>query len=73
MDTLSLYFINLGAVTIMMMAGWLVSLKTDNVTHVDSLWGMGFVLIAWLSLASGESSTPRGWLLAVLTTAWGCA
>ena len=71
METLWFFITNLGAVTVMMVVGWLVSLKTDNVTLVDSLWGMGFVLIAWLSLAIGEQTTPRGLLLAVLTTLWG--
>jgi steroid 5-alpha reductase family enzyme len=40
---------NLAAVVMMMISGWLLSLVYKNVTIVDSLWGMGFVLIAWLT------------------------
>lgn len=71
MDTFWIYFFNLGAVTGLMVIGWLVSIKLANVTVVDSLWAMGFILIAWLSLFLGSSNTPRAWLLVVLTTIWG--
>ena len=66
MNTLAVYFINLGVVTTMMVLGWLVSLKTENVTLVDSLWGMGFVLIAWLCLVLGDGSASRGRLLVIM-------
>jgi steroid 5-alpha reductase family enzyme len=55
----------------MMVLGWLVSLKADNVTIVDSLWGMGFVLIAWLCLVLGDGGVLRGRLLVAITTIWG--
>ena len=71
METIPVMIFNLGIVTGMMVLGWLVSLKTDNVTHVDSLWGIGFVLIAWLSYSLGFGDTPRGFLLTILTTLWG--
>ena len=40
---------NLVAVAAMMITGWFVSVGYRNVTIVDSLWGLGFVLIAWLT------------------------
>ena len=45
---------NLVAVTGMMFVGWLLSLIYKNVTLVDSLWGLGFVLIAWISFGLSE-------------------
>jgi len=71
MDTIWLFLLNLGAVIFLMLIGWLISLKYDNVTVVDSFWGMGFVTIAWLSWIIGDGGTPRGMVLAVLTTVWG--
>lgn len=67
----SLFAINLAAVTAMMVIGWLVSLASRNVTVVDSLWGLGFVLIAWITFGVADGYIGRRLLLAVLTTAWG--
>ena len=48
MEHLILVFsLNLAAVVLMMIIGWLLSLILKNVTVVDSLWGLGFVVIAW--------------------------
>ena len=41
------FSLNLAAVILMMTIGWLLSLVLKNVTVVDSLWGLGFVMIAW--------------------------
>lgn len=65
------YFYNLLAVTAMMVLGWLVSLYRRNVTIVDTLWGLGFVLIAWLTWFQIDGYTGRPLLLVILTTIWG--
>lgn len=62
---------NLAAVTGMMFCGWLISLVYKNVTLVDSLWGLGFVLIAWITFGLTEGYTGRKVLIVVLTTVWG--
>ena len=62
---------NLAAVAIMMVMGWLVSLAYRNVTIVDSLWGLGFVLIAWLTYVMSDGFWGRNLLLTVLVTLWG--
>jgi steroid 5-alpha reductase family enzyme len=72
MDTIASGFaVNLAAVAILMTAGWLISVAMRNVTLVDSLWGLGFVLIAWLSFAAADGYPPRKWTIALLTTIWG--
>jgi steroid 5-alpha reductase family enzyme len=68
---LSIYLINLTAVVGMMIIGWLFSVRKRNVTIVDSLWGMGFVLIAWLTWFQLDGTDGRSLLIAVLTTLWG--
>ena len=62
---------NLVAVIGMMIFGWLISLIHKNVTIVDSLWGLGFVLIAWLTFALAEGFWGRKLLIVLLTTIWG--
>jgi steroid 5-alpha reductase family enzyme len=65
------YLINLLAVTTMMVIGWVFSVHRHNVTIVDTLWGLGFVLIAWLTYFQVDGFPGRKLLLAGLTTLWG--
>ena len=62
---------NLAAVTALMICGWFISLAHRNVTIVDSLWGLGFVLIAWLTFFLSDGFWTRKMLIAVLVTLWG--
>jgi steroid 5-alpha reductase family enzyme len=55
----------------LMLAAWLVSLRLRDVSIVDVVWGLGFVLAAWAAFATTEGSGARPWLSAVLTTLWG--
>lgn len=50
---------------------WLVSLWLRDASIADIVWGLGFLAVAWMSLALAASASPRGWLLATLTTVWG--
>ncbi|UCE54816.1 MAG: DUF1295 domain-containing protein [Desulfobacterales bacterium] len=62
---------NLAAVFAMMIIGWFISLWYRNVTIVDSLWGLGFVLIVWITFSLSEGFPGRKTLIAVLVTVWG--
>jgi steroid 5-alpha reductase family enzyme len=57
------------AATLMLLL-WLASLRLRDVSIVDPFWGPGFAAIAWAALGVAGPS-PRGLLLAGLTTAWG--
>lgn len=63
--------VNLAAVLALMAAGWVASLPARNVTVVDSLWGVGFVLIAWITYGLADGAAARGLLVATLATLWG--
>lgn len=63
--------INLLAVVIMAVVGWVVSLIKKNVTLADSLWGIGFVLIAWINFFGADGFWLRKLLLLILVTLWG--
>ena len=62
---------NLVAVVVLMTIGWLVSLPQRNVTVVDSLWGLGFVLTAWVTFTLDDGYPGRRCLVTVLATLWG--
>jgi steroid 5-alpha reductase family enzyme len=55
----------------LMGTAWLLSLRLRDVSIVDVVWGLGFVLVAWIAFAFGDGDAGRRALLAVLTTIWG--
>lgn len=71
MESYHIFGLTLSAVLAMMGLGWIFSLIQRNVTVVDTLWGIGFVLIAWISFLMSDGYTGRKLLLTLLTTAWG--
>jgi steroid 5-alpha reductase family enzyme len=71
MTPISLFAANLIISVLVMGAGWRVSLLRKNVTVADSLWGIGFVLIAWHTFFQAEGYLPRKLLLCLLVTFWG--
>ena len=69
--SLTIYIVNLTLLITLMTAGWAWSVVRKNVTIVDSLWGIGFVMITWNTFSMGDGYYGRNLLIAVLTTAWG--
>jgi steroid 5-alpha reductase family enzyme len=67
--TISLF--NLASVAAMMTIGWVFSVWRHNVTIVDSLWGLGFVLVAGITFWTGNGFGGRSLLILLLTAAWG--
>ncbi len=49
---------------------WLISLRLKDASIVDIFWGLGFVLIAWVTFGLSSGGT-RAAVLATLTTLWG--
>jgi steroid 5-alpha reductase family enzyme len=62
---------NLTAALGLMFAVWTISLIEKNASIVDIVWGLGFVLIAWLTFFQAEGNLERQVLLTGLTTIWG--
>jgi len=62
---------NLTAVIMMMFCGWIYSLVKNNVTIADSLWGLGFIIIAWITFFNGDGFLYRKILITSLVTFWG--
>lgn len=59
------------AITILMLATWVVSLLRRDASIVDIVWGSGFVVVAWVVRALVDGDSVRQWLLVALTTVWG--
>lgn len=65
----SLY--SLAAVAILFFTIWLVSVKVRDASIVDIFWGLGFVLVAWVSYVTGDGAPSRRILMATMVTLWG--
>lgn len=70
-DSILISLTSLVAVLAMMTLGWGISLIRRNVTIVDSLWGLGFVLIVLITGWGSDGYTGRNLLVAGLTAVWG--
>ncbi len=55
----------------MMVCIWLLSLPLKDASIVDICWGLGFVLVAWMTWRIAEGDPDRKLLLAILVTIWG--
>jgi len=66
-----LLLLNLGGLLASLLGVWLLSLLSQDVSIVDVFWGIGFVLVAGISVSLVDSTPPRAWLLAGLTFLWG--
>jgi steroid 5-alpha reductase family enzyme len=67
----NLFLANLLASAVLMCLGWVFSLIKKNVTIADSLWGLGFVLIAWLTFFRTEGFLIRKLMITIPITLWG--
>jgi steroid 5-alpha reductase family enzyme len=71
MDTVILFAVNLSVVAVFMTAGWGISLVRRNAAIADALWGLGFVLVAWLTFFQANGFFMRKLMLALMVTIWG--
>ncbi len=59
------------AVLFLMVAVWLISIPLRNAGVIDIAWGIGFVVIAWISAATGDGNSTRSNLVVVMVAVWG--
>ncbi len=71
MNYLEVFAACAGAIAVLMVGTWLVSLPLRNASIVDIVWGAGFVLVGWVAYAMGDGTGSRRALLAVMVTLWG--
>ena len=70
MSVTQILMLNAALISIAWSALWLVSLRLKDASIVDIFWGLGFVLIAWMTFAV-TSGGLRSILLVAMTTIWG--
>jgi steroid 5-alpha reductase family enzyme len=71
MSYVEVFLASAGAIAVLMVGTWLVSIPLRNVSIVDIVWGLGFVVVAWVAYVVGDGVPERRLLLAALTTVWG--
>jgi steroid 5-alpha reductase family enzyme len=59
------------AIAALMLATWVVSILLKNASIVDVVWGLGFVVVAWVVRLSESGDAARQNLLVALVTVWG--
>ena len=60
-----------GAVAVLILATWLLSLALHDASVVDPVWGPAFVLVAIVAALDGSGAPARRYLLLALTSLWG--
>ena len=70
-SVLSILGLNLAAIIALMTSVWLFSLVKKDASIIDVFWGLGFVLVAWLTFSRADGYLGRKLLITGLTTIWG--
>jgi steroid 5-alpha reductase family enzyme len=66
------YYLSLIFLLFLYMTGWFVaSLVKKRNDVADMAWGLGFVLMAWVSFFLGQIGSVRGILVGLLISVWG--
>ncbi len=70
-DTSTVLLAAFVTVACLMLATWSVSLLRRDASIVDTVWGLGFVLVAWSAKFVTGASGAGNWLLLIMVTVWG--
>ncbi|QDU79623.1 3-oxo-5-alpha-steroid 4-dehydrogenase [Polystyrenella longa] len=68
---LKVFLFNAIAIAVLMLLTWLVSLKKKDVSIVDIVWGLGFVLVGWVSWFMQPDKTLLQTGMIACLTIWG--
>ncbi len=66
------YYVMLGLVLFVYMTAWFgISILKKRNDVADIAWGLGFVLLAWVSFILSDTASVYGLVMGVLITVWG--
>lgn len=68
---MSIYLENLALIMAVMGLAWGVSVARRDASIADVLWGMGFVLVAWVTFIQADGYWARKVLIVLAVTCWG--
>lgn len=71
MDFITIYLVNFGFILLMMTLLWVISIRLQNVSIVDSFWGLGFVGSSLVYFTLTDSTGFRSYLLMGMVFLWG--
>ncbi|MGJ3647762.1 DUF1295 domain-containing protein [Sphingomonas sp. GlSt437] len=71
MTVVQLLATNAAALIALFALFWLVTLKTRDVTPIDSVWALGMVALGWTSFVQSSGDPTRKALLMTICTIWG--
>ena len=60
-----------GAILVVMVSTWLLSVVIANASIVDIVWGLGLVVEGWVARVTADGDDARQWLLTILVSVWG--
>lgn len=66
----NIYFLSFAAIAVFALAGWGISLIRNNVTHVDSMWSLFFVIAALTSYLLIDVVSLRAQIILILLSVW---
>jgi len=67
---LQAWFVSGAAIALAAVAVWMVSVVRRDVSIVDSLWSLLFLLAVVVYFAVAEAAGPRAWLITAMVAAW---
>ncbi|MFO8083532.1 MAG: DUF1295 domain-containing protein, partial [Desulfobacterales bacterium] len=70
MKLYQIIFFNLAAVIAFMLAVWILSLLKKDASIADIFWGLGFILVAWITFFLSGGDGPRSFIVVAMTTLW---
>ena len=68
---IEILLMNMAAVTLLELTGWLISLKKKNVTIADSLWSLGFIIISCITFIQFDGFWVRRIIVTAAVIIWG--
>jgi steroid 5-alpha reductase family enzyme len=71
MGLYQIVFFNLAAVIVFMLFVWVLSLLKQDAGIADIFWGLGFILVAWVTFCLSQGNGPRRFVVVAMTTLWG--
>jgi len=64
------WLVALAAIMLLMVLGWLVSVIRRDVSIVDSLWSLLFLVATGVYVAVSDTDGPRAWLILAMVSIW---
>ncbi len=62
---------NAAVIFVLAFAMWLIAVRINDPSFIDTCWGAGFVVVAWVSFVLTDGSSARRFLLVAIASTWG--